>query len=262
MSEVKENKAFVTSEYLKKVAEDAKLIKKKSYELMEIHADSQVLDVGCGPATDTIALSKYIGAKGRIVGIDNDPQMIKTANLELTQNKITKNVKHIQGDAKSLPFTDNEFDRVHAERLFQVFPKSDDALVFAEMNRVLRSNGRMVIADADWGSVSINFSDNALERKLTTFFAAKMRPNGFAGRELMELLKNNNFGEIIVEVIPFVTRDFSKTPFGDWLTTEALKNKIATQKELYQWNQELTKKTDEATFFSYVNMVIVAGRKR
>ncbi len=262
MSDVKENKSFVTAEYLKKIAQDAKQIKQKSYQLMQIEADSQVLDVGCGPATDTIAFSEFIGDKGRIVGIDNDPSMIEKANLELTKQKITKNIKHLVGDVQSLPFEDGEFDRVHAERLFQVLPKSVNPVqVFAEMNRVLKSGSRMVLVDADWASCSVDFSDNELERRLLSFFAFKMRPNGFAGRQLFGLLKNNAFEDVTVEVMPFIHRDFSETPFSDWLTKEALKNKIATKEELDHWNQELTNKTKNDAYLSYVNMVLVAGRK-
>ncbi len=262
MSEVKENKGFVTPEYLKKVAEDAKFIKKKSYELMELQSDSQVLDVGCGPAIDTIELSNYIGANGRIVGIDNDPLMIEKANFELKQHNITKQVQHLLCDVQSLPFDDNEFDRVHAERLFQVLPRSVNAThVFSEINRVLKSKGRMVLVDADWGSASVNFSDNELERILLKFFATKMRPNGFAGRQLLELLKDHNYENVTIEVVPFITRDFKQTPFSDWLTKEALKNKIASERMLDQWNKELAKKTSEGTFLSYINMVLVAGRK-
>ena len=262
MSKVKENKGYVSAEYLKKVAQEAKQIKTRSYQLMQIQADSQVLDVGCGPAIDTIALSEYIDETGRIVGVDNDPAMIEKANLEVKQRKMTKSIQHIEGNAQSLPFADGEFNRVHAERLFQVLPKAIAPRVFAEMNRVLKSNGRIVLADADWGSASVNFSDNELERRLLAFFTSRLRPNGFAGRQLFGLLKDNDYAEVTVEVVPFVTRDFSETPFCEWLPTEALKNGIATQQEVDHWKAELTQKTEQGTYLSYVNMVIAAGTKK
>jgi ubiquinone/menaquinone biosynthesis C-methylase UbiE len=261
LSEVKENKAYVSAEYLKKAAKDLQNIKERSYQLMQIQLDSHVLDVGCGPASDTIALSKFIGEKGEIVGVDNDPDMIKRANLEAAQNNVDKQVKHIVANAQSLPFSDDEFDIVHADRFFQVIPKSVASTVFSEMNRVLKSNGRMVVVDTDWGSASVNFSDEAVERKLMAFFAQKMRPNGFAGRQLLELFKGSNYKDVNVELIPTGTRDFSQTAFGEWLIKEATTQKAATQKEMDQWNQELTEKTVKGTFLSQVNMIIVAGKK-
>ncbi len=262
MDTPKENKNRINVQYLKKIAEDFKHIKQRSHQQLQIQADSQVLDVGCGPATDTVAMSQYIGSTGRIVGVDNDPEMIKEADLALAENKVTKNVKHLQADVSSLPFGDGEFDRVHAERLFQVLPASVAGKVIAEMTRVLRSGGRVSLVDTDWGSVSVNFSDSALERRLMTFFATKVRPNGFAGRQLLQLLHDNGYVDIVVEVIPVVMRDFGETPFGEWLTTEALKQGAATKEEMENWNTELTKKTEDGKFFYSTNMVLVSGCKR
>lgn len=262
MTEVKENKGYVSAEYLKKAAQDVKHIKTRSYQLMQIKSDSHVLDVGCGPAIDTIPLSNFIGEKGRIVGIDSDPEMIKKADLEIKQQNIPKPVKHLLGNAQKLPFADQEFDCVHAERLFQVLPQTASNAVFGEMNRVLKSKGRMVIVDTDWATASVNFSDNELERKLITFFATKMRPNGYAGRQLLELLKDSDYEEVTVEIFPNITRDFNKTPFSGWLTKEALENNVASKKELDQWNEELKEKTEQGTFLSYVSMLIVAGTKK
>jgi ubiquinone/menaquinone biosynthesis C-methylase UbiE len=262
MSDVKENKNYVTAEYLKKIAQDVKFIKEKATELLQLKADSVVLDVGCGPATDTIAYSGFISDKGKIVGIDNDPAMIEKANQELAKQQVTKNVKHLVGDVRALPFKDGEFNRIHAERLFQVLPQSiNPKNVFAEMNRVLQSGGRMVLADADWASASVDFSDNKLERRLLDFFAVRMRPNGFAGRQLFGFLKAHNYSDVTVEVFPFIHRDFSETAFSSWLTQEALNNKVASEQELDTWNQELTSKTSGGSYLSYVNMVMVAGTK-
>jgi ubiquinone/menaquinone biosynthesis C-methylase UbiE len=97
---------------------------------MDIKKNSRVLDVGCGPATDTIAFSECISNEGRIVGVDNDPQMVEKANLELKQRGIEKNVVYVLGDFQCLLFFNGEFDRVHAERLFQVLPKSIDMIAY------------------------------------------------------------------------------------------------------------------------------------
>ncbi len=261
MAEVKENKHYVSADYLKKQAQASKNIKTRSYQLMQIATDSQVLDVGCGPATDTIALSDYIGKGGRIVGVDNDPQMIQKANQTIKEQNITKNIQHQVGDAKKLPFADGEFDRVHAERLFQVLPKADGQTVFSELNRVLKSGGRMVLVDTDWASASVCFSDASLERRLINFFGTKMRPNGFAGRDLLALLKSGGYVDVAVEVVPYVTREFSETFFGEWLRAEALKSQAATQQELDRWATELTQKSAEGTYFSCVNIIIAAATK-
>jgi hypothetical protein len=61
---------YVSADYLKRIAQHAANIKKRSYELMNLQTDSVVLDMGCCPASDTIPLAGYIGSAGKIVGID------------------------------------------------------------------------------------------------------------------------------------------------------------------------------------------------
>ena len=66
MSAGRSDRKIVTANYLRKAAEDLKHFKERSYQLMQLNADSQVLDVGCGPAIDTIPLLEYIGDEGRL----------------------------------------------------------------------------------------------------------------------------------------------------------------------------------------------------
>jgi hypothetical protein len=89
-----------------------------------------------------------------------------------------------------------------------------------------------------------------------------MRPNGHAGRQLLELFGSGGFKDVKVEVMPFVHRDFSESPFGDWLINEAVKAKIAAEQETGVWRRELEEKTSGQTFLSHVNMVLVAGKKK
>lgn len=228
---------------------------------MQIRADSQVLDVGCGPAIDTIPLSEFIGAEGRIVGVDNDPEMLEAANQELIEHKIKKNVKHTLGNIFSLPFQDGEFDRVHAERLFQVFPKKSADQIFKELNRVLRSDGRIVLVDMDLATLSVNFSSDLFERKLVNHFELKMRPNGFAGRQLVDILKKNNYKDVSVELIHHSLGNLTRSYFLNWIISGALDAKIVNREEADRWNQELTRKVEEGTFLAYLTNVLVSGTK-
>lgn len=263
MKSANENKGYVNAQYLKRIARtQGKKVKQASLKLMDIQEGSQVLDVGCGPATDTLLFAKFIGPNGRVVGIDCDPMMVEEANTELAKHKTEKNVKHIVGDVHSLPFSNGEFDRVHAERLFQVLPKTDAPKVFSELNRVLKSGGILVLVDTDWASASVNYSNLELERRLIQFFGTRMRPNGFAARHLPEILNQESYQDIRIEVMPVVIRDFKQTPFGDWLTTEATQAEVATKQEMDSWRKELEEKTSQGTFLSSTNMVLVSGKKK
>jgi SAM-dependent methyltransferase len=165
------------------------------------------------------------------------------------------------GDAHRLPFEDYSFDRIYAKRLFQVLPPASAPLLFAEMRRLLKPEGTLVLVDTDWTSVSVNFSDLELERRLTGFFRDYMRPNGLAGRQLLEITQQGGFKEQQVKVMSIAIQDFSESPFSDWLITEALKAKVATPEEMTRWRSELEQKTAQQAFLFHVGTVIVSAKK-
>ena len=67
---------------------------------MNVQKGSKALDVCCGTADWTIALSEAVGSKGQVTGLDFSENMLevgkqKTASLE--------NIQLVHGDAMNLP---------------------------------------------------------------------------------------------------------------------------------------------------------------
>jgi SAM-dependent methyltransferase len=256
---VKENKNYVTAEYLKKRAGDEDAVNQESYRMLQVGDGLQVLDLGCGPGTAAPVFSEAAGSGGLVVGVDCDPKMIQQAN---NASKRYPKVVQLVGDAHRLPFEDDKFDRVYAKRLFQVLPAASAHLLFGEMQRVLKPGGILVLVDTDWTSVAVNFSDLELERRLTCFFRDHMRPNGSAGRQLLEMTRQGGFTDVQVKVISIAIRDFAETPFSGWLVTEALKAKVATPEEMTKWRSELEQKTAQQAFLFHVATVLVSAKKK
>jgi SAM-dependent methyltransferase len=255
----KENKSYVTAEYLKKRAHDEDAVNQESYRMLHIEEGNRVLELGCGPNTTASVFCSATGSDGLVVGVDYDAAMIQQAKIT---SKCYGNLVHLVGDAHGLPFEDNQFDRVYAKRLFQVLPPTSAAQVFSEMERVLKPHGTLVIVDTDWTSVAVNYSDLKVERRLTGFFRDHMRPNGLAGRQLPEMTQQGNFTDLETKVMSIVIRDFAKTPFSDWLETEALKTKVATPQEMAKWRNELEQKTTQQTFLFHVGTVLISAKKK
>ena len=65
-----------------------------------------------------------------------------------------------QGDAYALPYPDQSFDAAHCERV--LLHLEDPSTVLREMRRVLRTGGRMVVAEPDWASLIINSPDHEM----------------------------------------------------------------------------------------------------
>lgn len=226
--------------------------------MLNIQNGDKVLELGCGPSTTSPVFCPAAGQSGLVVGADCDAGMIKQAK----NNAKYSNLTHLLADAHRLPFEDNKFDRVYAKRLFQVLPPSSASKLIAEMHRVLKPNGTIVLVDTDWTSVSVNYSDLELERRLTGFFRDHVRPNGLAGRQLPGLLQQATFIDAEAKAMTMVIPAFAETPFKDWLMGEALKAKVASPEELAKWSAELELKTQQGAFLFHVSSVLVSAKKR
>jgi ubiquinone/menaquinone biosynthesis C-methylase UbiE len=99
-----------------------------------------VLELGCGIGTllADMAESGYV-----CTGIDRSSQMVEAARRELRRRHVPESAATVQrADASALPFTGGSFDTV-----VSTFPTEYilDSRVIAEVVRVLRPGGRMVV---------------------------------------------------------------------------------------------------------------------
>jgi len=93
---------------------------------------SRVLDVGCGTGDLTKRVEQSVSAE--VVGLDLSARMV-----ELTR---ARGITAWQGDVQALPFSDDEFDCVLANRVLYHVPNLDCGIT--EIARVLRPQGRLV----------------------------------------------------------------------------------------------------------------------
>ena len=257
------SEAYVSADYLRKTADIGKHIKQHSYDCLNIQQGDTVLDIGCGPGIDTVAMALLNPDACKFYGVDIDNGMLAEADEFAKQYDVSDRVTHQLADVCELPYEDNMFDAVRAERLFQVLPAFlQPHEIFKEILRVLKPQGRIVIIDTDWSSASVDFPDIELERRMLAFFSQHLRPNGLAGRQIYGWFKHHNIIKTSVDVFPLVQHDFTKTPFGDWLKTEAVSSGKVTAQQSDDWFQELSMLDKLGEFYSCVNMVMVSGSKR
>jgi len=100
-----------------------------------------VLDVACGPGL--VACAFAVTAR-QVIGIDLTPAMIARAGALAAERRLP-NVRFLIGDVTPLPIADATFSIVVSRFAVHHFEHPD--AVVAEMRRVCRPGGRVVIAD-------------------------------------------------------------------------------------------------------------------
>ena len=101
----------------------------------------RVLDVATGTGHTAFALAPHVA---HVTAVDLTPEMLDEAR-GLQQKNGLANVAFQTGDAHKLPFEDGRFDLVTSRRAPHHFTEIRTAL--AEMRRVLRPGGRLVVDD-------------------------------------------------------------------------------------------------------------------
>lgn len=263
MTDAKDNPGYVDSALLDAIIQFTRPIKQRSYALTHLTTGHRVLDVGCGPATDTIPLAHLVGPTGQVVGIDYDAEMIRAANQRAEQAGVHAWVRHDHADAAALPYEAHIFDAARSERVFQHVP--EPAPILAEMIRVTKAGGWVVVADTDHSGLSIDCAERALidvEWRLRRY-RADMLMNGYAGRQLYRLFKTQGLRDVTVEIFPLAGTEYAAGRYFSVMDTveqRALADGMVTEEELQRWRAMLEQADEAGVFFGYGIMLLVAGR--
>lgn len=114
---------------------------------------STVLDLGCGTGRDVYLVSRLVGQKGKVIGVDMTEEQISVARKYLYPQMEkagyhTPNVEFHQGyieDLESTGIANNSIDVVISNCVINLSPAKDQ--VFKEIIRVLKPGGELYFSD-------------------------------------------------------------------------------------------------------------------
>lgn len=110
-----------------------------------IEPGETVLDIGCGAGMDLLLAARRAGPSGKAIGVDMTPAMLELAKRSALKTGLWQNIEVRRGLAEELPVETDSVDVVISNGVLNLSPDKDRA--FGEIYRVLRSGGRLYLAD-------------------------------------------------------------------------------------------------------------------
>jgi ubiquinone/menaquinone biosynthesis C-methylase UbiE len=185
---------------------------------------STVADLGCGLGFDVRRLASLVGPEGEAIGVDASHSLLASAQR-------FPNVKFLAADIRNLPFPDGSLDTCRIDRVLQHVEHPEQVL--HEVFRTLRAGGRVVCAEPDWGTFTIDSGDDGVDSQISKSWAESFC-NPRIGQTLPRLLEDAGF--IVLEtqqqVLATDTYASSDAVFDIAQTATRLKLSIPSDREV------------------------------
>ena len=120
-------------------------LRQKTVQLARLQSGEKVLDVGCGTGTLALEVQQLVGLAGRVFGIDPGSQQIARARAKAVRRNLPIDFQLAM--IEQLPFADQSFDVALSTIMMHHLPAGLKRQGLAEIARVLKPGGRLVIAD-------------------------------------------------------------------------------------------------------------------
>jgi SAM-dependent methyltransferase len=188
-----------------------------------------------------------------VVGVDLSSTMIDEARR--------RGLLHAHvADAASLPFDASSFDGSWADRTFQHL--SDPEAALAEMCRVTKGGGRIVVVDPDYDTQVVDVADQELARTILRFRADHALRNGTLAHRMGGFFVRAGLSEVSVEAAPVVLRDPTTLDnvmgLRDWAAV-AHERGFLDARDVEVWTKTIDDAIAEGSFLYSFTLFLTSG---
>lgn len=223
-------------------------------EMLQPKPGEHILDVGVGPGLLAHDLARMVGESGRLVGLDSAPAMLKMARTRLAAMPWAECV---EGGAEKLPFADAAFDAVVSTQVYEYVADMPKAL--AELYRVVKPGGRVLILDTDWRSIVWHSSDEARMGRVLACWDDHLADPHLPSR-LGALFRRAGFNVARAEIVPMFAPHWQPVSYASGIMRSIRNYAFANgarhglaEAEVQAWYDDQLRLIERGEFFFSLN---------
>lgn len=163
-----------------------------------------VLDLGSGGGINVLMAARHVGGSGMVYGLDMTDEMLRLAEKNKAEAGV-ENVRFIKGFIEDIPLEDSAVDVIISNCVINLSEHKDR--VAAEAHRVLKSGGRLAIADI------ISLKDVSPEMREAATAWCGCLGGTLSVKEYTEILKSAGFENIEVIAEHIYTKEILEEYF-------------------------------------------------
>jgi ubiquinone/menaquinone biosynthesis C-methylase UbiE len=125
--------------------------RERGLDLLDAGPGERILELGFGTGTAMVRIARAVGDRGRVFGVDVSDGMREVAADRVVTAGLSGIVDLVVAAVPPIPVQDAELDAVFMAFTLELFPDDVIPMVLREIQRVLRSGGRLVLVAMDEG---------------------------------------------------------------------------------------------------------------
>jgi arsenite methyltransferase len=183
-------------------------------EALALRKGERVLDIGSGPGLLTYDMAASVGRDAHVCGIDISEDMLTMSRKRCADQPWTE---FRRADATNLPYPDASFDAAVSTQVYEYVV--DIPVALAELYRVTRPGGRVVVIDTDYGSLVIHTENKSRMERVLSAWDEHFVHAGLP-RTLSRRLRDAGFIIRQRDAIPMFNPEYRENTYGKGLLVD------------------------------------------
>jgi ubiquinone/menaquinone biosynthesis C-methylase UbiE len=228
----------------------------RAVALLELDPGQRCLDIGCGVGDDARSIAELCNA--RVVGVDVNTRMVRESR---SRSAGRDGLAFLVADAGQLPVRRLVVRQARVKRTLMHL--ADSSGVIAEMARVVRPGGRVVVVEPDSEVVLLDSGLVDVTRRLLAYRATGYA-DPWAGRQVRRLMLEAGLTDVRATVDSTAFTDLAEAEARLRLISTgsaAAGRGILTTTEASQWEEDLRDRDAKGVFACYLITFVARGRR-